>query len=115
MMRVGCLGAGRRGWLSKMAHRPEQGFELVAICDPLPKVHEDYRKTVRPDIAVYTDYRRLLDEAKIDVVFITTPDFLHEEMALAAIERGIHIYLEKPMAITIEGCDRILAAAKARN
>ena len=114
MIRVGCLGAGRRGWLSKMAHRPEEGFELVAICDPLPAVHEDYRKTVRPDIAVYTDYRRLLDEAKIDVVFVTTPDYLHEEMALAAIERGMHVYLEKPMAITIEACDRIIEAAKAR-
>ena len=85
---------------------------MTAICDPLPNVHEDYRTTLRPDIAVYTDYRRLLDEAKVDAVFVTAPDYLHEEMSLAALNRGLHVFLEKPMAITIEGCDRILEAAR---
>jgi predicted dehydrogenase len=49
----------------------------------------------------------------MDAVFITSPDFLHEEHALAALEAGKHVYLEKPMAITIAGCDRILRAAVA--
>lgn len=112
MIRLGSLGAGRRGTISKLAHRPEQGFELVAICDPLTDVHDDYRKTVRPDMAVFTDYRRLLDQAAVDAVFVTTPDYLHEEMAVAALQRGVAVYLEKPMAITTEGCDRILQAAR---
>ena len=51
MIRFASFGAGRRGYLSKLAHRPDQGFELIAICDPLPSVHEDYRNNVRPDIA----------------------------------------------------------------
>lgn len=112
MWRLGSIGAGRRGRLCKLAHCPDRGTELVAICDPRPDIHSEYRQTVRPDIQVYTDYRRLLDEAKVDAVFITTPDFLHEEMAVAALQRGIGVYLEKPMAITVEGCDRILRTAQ---
>jgi len=111
MLRIGTLGAGRRGNISKMAHLPQEGSELVAICDNRTEVHEDYRQTIRPDIACYTDYRKLLDNEKLDAVFVTSPDFLHEEMAVAALERGVGVYLEKPMAITIEGCDRILNTA----
>jgi len=115
MLRIGCLAAGGRGNLSKAAHQPEKGSELVAICDVRPEVHEDYRKTVRQDIAFYADYRQLLDKARIDGVFIASPDYMHEEMAVAALERGIGVYLEKPMAITLEGCDRILTAATKHN
>ena len=44
-------------------------------------------------------------------MIIATPDFLHEQQALATLERGFALYLEKPMALTIAGCDRILRAA----
>jgi len=64
-----------------------------------------------PDIFTTTDHRELLDQ-ELDAVFVTTPDFLHEEHALAALEAGMAVYLEKPMAITIEGCDRILETAR---
>src|SRR5579872_4279229 len=111
-MRFGSLGAGKRGRLAKMSHKPEEGMELVAICDLLPSVHEDYRVNIRPDIHCYTDYRKLLAEEKLDAVFISAPDYLHEEMAVASLDRGLHVFLEKPIAITIEGCDRILAAAR---
>ena len=111
MIRLGALGAGGRGGICRMAHRPEQGSEVVAICDIRPSVFEDYHKRLNPDIPCYTDYRKLLDEAKVDAVFVTAPDYLHEEMAVAALERGIGVYLEKPMAITTEGCDRILKTA----
>jgi predicted dehydrogenase len=48
---------------------------------------------------------------RLDAVFVTTPDFLHEEHAVAALDAGKAVYLEKPMAITIAGCDRILRTA----
>ncbi len=56
------------------------------------------------------DYRVLLAREDIEAVFVCSPDFLHEEHAVAALEAGKDVYLEKPMAITIEGCDRILRA-----
>ena len=111
MLRIGSLGAGGRGGLCRQAHRPEEGSAVVAICDTRPEVFDDYRKRLSPDIACYTDYRALLDKEQLDAVFVTSPDFLHEEMAVAALERGLPVYLEKPMAITIAGCDRILTTA----
>lgn len=59
------------------------------------------------------DYRRLLDRRDIDAVVISTPDDRHEEVALAAAEAGKAILLQKPMAMTVDGCRNILASARA--
>lgn len=59
------------------------------------------------------DYRELLSRPDVDAVAICSPDYMHEEHAIAALEAGKHVYLEKPMTITIEGCDRVMRAAKA--
>ena len=115
MLRLGSIGAGGRGMISKISHRPDQNSQLVAICDQRSEVLDHYRQTVSPTLRGYADYRRMLDSEKLDGVFITTPDYLHEEMAVAALERGLAVYLEKPLAITIEGCDRILLTASRNN
>ena len=112
MFKIGSIGAGGRGRLCENAHRPDQGFELAAICDPNPRVIADYRQRYGDQLRVARTYQELLDQDDLDIVFITTPDYLHEEQAVAALERGKVVYLEKPMAITIAGCDRILAAAQ---
>jgi predicted dehydrogenase len=111
MLRIGVLGAGGRGRLSRLAHVPAEGSEIVAVCDPVTELHEEYRQKVSPKITGYVDWRELLAKEKLDAVFVTAPDFLHEEMAVAALERGLGVYLEKPIAITLEGADRILRTA----
>jgi len=115
MLRIGTIGAGGRGRISKNAHKPEEGSSLVAACDLNQAVLDEYKKEFGEGFTTYTDYREMLDKEKLDGVFVTSPDFLHEEHAVAALERGIGVYLEKPMAITIEGCDRILRTAKKHN
>jgi predicted dehydrogenase len=111
-LRVGVIGAGRRGFLARNAHRPDRGVRLVAGADIDRKVLAEFSATFGPDCFVTRDYRKLLARPDIHAVFVTTPDFLHEEHALAAIRAGKHVYLEKPMAITVDGCDRILRAAR---
>lgn len=108
VLKVASIGSGGRGRICINAHRPEEGSKLVAICDPNQAVREKYAKDY-PGIACYSDYKELLAADKYDAVFVTSPDFLHEEHALAALKTGAAIYCEKPMAITIEGCDRMLA------
>lgn len=108
--KIGIIGAAGRGQLAYMAHQPENGWEVVMGADPYPKAIQQFKEKF-PDAATVSDYRELLKNPEIEVVFITAPDFLHEEMAVAALKAGKHVYLEKPMAITIEGCDRILQAA----
>lgn len=58
------------------------------------------------------DYRSVTEHPDIGAVFICSPDFLHEEHAFSALENGKDVFLEKPMAITIEGCDRLIEAAR---
>ena len=117
-LKLGIIGAGGRGKLAKWAHRPGRGSRLVALCDTdaeaLAERKAAYGAELPPgsdDIFVTADYRELLAR-ELDAVFVCTPDFLHEEHAVAALEAGVYVYLEKPMAITIAGCDRILAASR---
>ncbi len=60
------------------------------------------------------DWRELINDPKVDVVDITSPNHLHCEMALAAIEAGKHVYCEKPLAVTLEEAERMAAAARRK-
>ena len=60
-----------------------------------------------------TDWRALVADPSVDVVAITTPNFLHQEMALAAIAAGKHVYCEKPLALDAAGAQAVAEAAEA--
>jgi predicted dehydrogenase len=60
-----------------------------------------------------TDYRQLVEDPQIDAVVITTPEFLHAEQTIAAVEAGKHVLCEKPMARTLAEADAMIAAAQA--
>jgi len=110
-LRIGVIGVGGRGCLAHFAHRPEKGVRLVAGADTNTNSLKWFKEKFGSDVFITEDYRQILAKSDIDAVFVTTPDFLHEEQAVAALRAGKAVYLEKPMAITIAGCDRILKAA----
>src|SRR5699024_10978380 len=83
-----------------------------AVSDIRLERAEKFRDRVNKDCFVTTDYKALLAREDIDAVAILTPDHMHEEHAIAALEAGKHVYCEKPLAITIEGCDRIIETAE---
>ncbi len=89
-------------------------MRVVAGVDIDPQALERCKEWYGPEFFGTKDYCQMLGKADIDAVFVTSPDFLHEEHAVAALQAGKHVYLEKPMAITIEGCDRILRTAYER-
>lgn len=107
------VGAHNRGRISVLAHRPEEGLRLVAACATHLEGLEIYREKCGEDILLTTDYQRLLADPSISAIFVCSPDHLHAEHTLAALKAGKHVFLEKPMAITIEDCDEILAVARA--
>jgi predicted dehydrogenase len=109
-LRIGVIGVSGRGGLAAHAHQPENGVRLVAGADPQQKFLDDFSEKYTPDF-VTTDYREMLARDDVDAVFVCSPDYCHEEQAVAALEAGKAVYLEKPMAITTAGCDRILHAA----
>jgi len=110
-LRIGVIGCGGRGSLAHNAHKPENGVRLVAAVDLKEIFLKQFEEKFGPDVFTGHDYRELLARDDVDAVFVTTPDFLHEEHAVAALEAGKAVYLEKPMAITVEGCDRLLETA----
>lgn len=111
-LRIGVIGSGGRGALARYAHRPEEGARVVACCDLSPAALEQSRAWYGAHIYTTDDYRALLAQP-LDAVFVCSPDYAHEEHAVAALTAVRAVYLEKPMAISIAGCDRILKTAAA--
>lgn len=84
--------------------------ELAAVCDLRA---EAASKVAAPwAAAVYEDYLVMFREARLDAVVINTPHGLHLEMVLAAAEHGLHVLVEKPMATTVEDCNRMIQACR---
>jgi predicted dehydrogenase len=110
-LKIGVIGSGGRGKLAAYAHQPGEGSRIVACCDLSTEILQKNCEDYGGDLFTTNDYQELLKQ-DLDAVFITVPDFLHEEVALKVLNAGKAVYLEKPMAITTEGCDRILEAAR---
>ena len=111
-LRIGIIGVGGRGSLRMYFHQPKKRAVVTGGADISEKALLAFKKEMGPGVFITKDYRELLKRKDIDAIVITSPDFTHEEYALAALKAKKHIYLEKPMAITTEGCDRILKAWK---
>ena len=91
-------------------------YEIVALCDNYPPNLEAtaaWMQAQGKNVACYSDYRQLLDREDFDLAVIVTPDYQHEEQAVACLKAGKHVRLEKPMATTPEGCRHILEAYRS--
>lgn len=110
-LQIGVIGFGLRGGLVGHAHRPGEGSRVVAVCDPRPERQQAALERFGPEARVTGELAELL-ALPLDAVFIVSPDWLHEQQAVAALERGMAVYVEKPMAITTAGCDRMLEVAQ---
>jgi predicted dehydrogenase len=108
---VGVVGAGFRSGLASAAELPGTS-RVVAVAD----IDEDAaRRAVHerhPEADVHADHRALLDRADVDAVLLITPDHTHADLACAALEAGKAVFVEKPLAITVEDCDRVLRTAR---
>ncbi|MEV0848574.1 Gfo/Idh/MocA family oxidoreductase [Streptomyces sp. NPDC049954] len=109
-LRIGVAGFGLRGNLATAAHRPGEGSVVTAVADPDPAVAPKLAERL-PGVRLVEDHRRLLDDDTVDAVIVATPDDTHEELACAALRAGKPVYVEKPLAITVESCDAILRTA----
>lgn len=110
-LRIGVAGLGLRGDLPTHAHHPGAGAAVVACADPRPSADERARQWYGARVRIHRNHRQLLHE-DLDAVFLCTPDDTHETLALDFLEAGVAVFVEKPLAISVQGCDRILAAAR---
>jgi UDP-N-acetylglucosamine 3-dehydrogenase len=108
-VRVAVIGLGiGRTHVDRYAGLP--GVELAAVCD-LDRATAEAIAGER-GCRAFADPERMLDEVAPDAVSICTPPSAHPELTEAAACRGVHVLVEKPMASTVEGCDRMIASAR---
>jgi len=107
---MGLIGAGGWGAMHARTYASTKDVILRGVADTDSARARDLAN--RYGAAAYTDYRDLLKNDAIDAVAIVTPDFAHEDPALAAAAAGKHILAEKPLAMSVEACERIVKAAE---
>ncbi len=106
-LRAGVIGLGSMGSNHARVYGEIEGVELVAVADTSPE------RLASVTCAAYQDYRRMLDEERPDVVSICVPTLLHREVALAVIEKGVALLVEKPIAATVLDGESMAQAAQA--
>ena len=87
--------------------------ELVGLCDINRERAEQKLIKHGLSIPVYTDYIEMLDSLELDSIHIATPHYLHCEMTLEALKRNVNVFLEKPMCISEDEIEKMLAAERS--
>ena len=117
-MRYALIGCGRISTNHILAAKNNH-LEIAAVCDILPEAMENLlaKHGLEQDssIARYTDYIKMLDEVKPTLVSIATESGIHGEIALACIDRGIHVIIEKPMAMSMAEADEIIRRSREKH
>lgn len=116
-MKYALIGCGRIATNHILAARNNH-LEIAAVCDVLPEAMENIlaKHGLEQDtsIARYTDYLKMLDEVKPTLVSIATESGIHAQIALDCIDRGIHVIIEKPMAMSIADADEIIRRSEEK-
>jgi phthalate 4,5-cis-dihydrodiol dehydrogenase len=110
---LGVIGLGMAGAVMVRAAARHPGTVIAAAADPQPGPREAFGRDF--NARTYADARALCEDPAVEVVYIATPHQFHAEHAIMAAERGKHVILEKPMALTLADCDRIIAAVERAN
>ncbi|MBR6708767.1 MAG: Gfo/Idh/MocA family oxidoreductase [Clostridia bacterium] len=108
---IGCGGIANGKHMPSLAKLPN--VKMVAFCDIIEsRALAAREKYGTPDCAVYTDYKKLLEDKTIDVVHVLTPNRSHSFITVDALEAGKHVMCEKPMAINSIEAQKMLDAAR---
>lgn len=111
---VGLIGVGIRGSQLHDGMLKSSHCRVAAIADISDHYIDRIRpKLVEPNIPVYRDYHKLLEDKNVEAVVIASPDFWHAQMTLDALDAGKHVYVEKPLTYSLEEAIRVRDKAKA--
>ena len=115
MVQVALIGAGNMGTADASTCITVPGVKLVAVCDLYDGRLADAKKRWGNDIFTTRDYREILERPDIDAVIIGVPDFWHKDISVAAMNKGKHVYCEKPMVHDISEAPAVVEAQKRNN
>ena len=94
MVKVALIGLGSMGQNHYRVLKSSTGFEITALCD--------IQQTKDYDEPFFTDIDEMLKNAEFDAAIIVVPTFLHKEVAIKCLEQGKHLFIEKPVASTVQ-------------
>jgi predicted dehydrogenase len=116
---IALIGGHSMGWANLSSHLKLPDVNCVALCDVDNSVLNgraaEVEKITGKKPVLFTDYRQLLAHPDLDAVIIGTPDHWHALMMIDAAQAGKDVYVEKPIANSIEECNAMVAAAKRYN
>ena len=120
-LKFAILGCGRISYkhIEALINNKEEA-QLVAVCDIIEDKAKERKKQYEEaientDVKVYTDYLEMLGKEDIDVVSIATESGYHAKLAIDCMNHGIHVLVEKPMALSVADADKMIATAKKNN
>lgn len=109
MKKAVVIGMGDISCIHIMAIQENPEIELVAVCD----IDEEKRSKAPEGVAFYTDYKTMIEQERPDVAHICLPHYLHVPVAKSIVEVGVHVFCEKPVALTAEEAGEFAAFEEA--
>lgn len=113
-LRIGSVGTGGKGWSDLNGVAASPAVEVTALCDiDSSEKHLGRAAAKYPSAKTYADWRKLLDKpGEVDGVLVSTPDFMHAPISLAAMQQGKHVFCQKPLTHTVFEARQMQKAAK---
>jgi predicted dehydrogenase len=113
MIRVGLIGLGKMGISHHSIINTHPDVKLVAVCDSAAYMLNVLNKYT--GVKCFADYKKMIDESALDCVIIATPSRFHGEMIRYAMERNLHVFVEKPFCLTIDEGQTLVELAARKN
>jgi predicted dehydrogenase len=124
LLKIGIVGFGFMGQMHYRCWKARDDAQIVAICDANENIIEDSKKVVGniegaenavdfTGINIYCDLGKMLGQEKLDAISLALPTYLHPDYTIEALEAGVNVLCEKPMALNVAECERMMAAAKS--
>jgi len=111
MVRLGIVGTGNWAHTHVKAYKTIRGVKVAACCDILKTKAQAFASRYEIN-SVYTDWRRMFDEAGLDAISVVTNDSTHAEITVAAAKKGLHVLCEKPLATNVPDAQWMVRSAK---
>lgn len=110
-VRIGIIGLGRFASAHARIWAQLEQVEIVAICDRNPDTFPAFL-SLFPQSKCYTDWKDMIDQESLDAVDVLTPEHLHVDPVQYALQAGVHVFVEKPLASTPDDAAKLLHASK---
>jgi len=112
MVRIGMVGLGKMGLSHLAIVRAHPQVELAAVCDSSSYLTDVLSK--HAGLKCHADYERMLEQEALDAVIVSTPSKYHAAMVRQAMERGLHVFCEKPFVLDVADGERLVEQAEAK-